>query len=474
MRGLTFSLIATVAMAGAATLVAAQQPQQAGVSAAVRGQVALARASQNIVGKQVESGDPIFLGDAITSGRDSGMQVMLLDETVFSIGPNSEIAIDEFVYDPSTESGKVTASVAKGVFRFITGKIARKRPEDMTVRLPTATIGIRGTIVAGAVREAAGRDPDVDKVFNGLKGAVANGENARDFVVLLGPGHENNTNDRGGAFVFVPRPPERSESGLSAGAAPPAAPAGISGLAEFTVGEVEVSRAGSAAVGYRPGVISDVFTAPPDVTQGLTGGLSAQPPGGPAGSPDDSNAQQANNTSANDADSLSGNTIAEAAAGGQQTAQLGDLGQRGSEITDPAAGSGAGAFDFDDLRAITTGQAFISGSISSTDNGTFSVSSFNIDLFFNDQQMQMNFVGIQGGGIPSSGNVQCFSSCFFDYSDSPGAAVFKTADNPNVVRTNCDNCNINIAITSADAAGSASANVTIIHDSVSDSVAVSN
>lgn len=193
MRGLTLSLFAAAAMFGTATLVSAQ-PQQAGVSAAVRGQVALARASANIVGRQVQSGDPIFLGDAITSGKASGMQVMLMDETVFSIGPNSEISIDEFVYDPATDSGKVTASVAKGVFRFITGKIAQKRPEDMTVRLLTATIGIRGTIVAGAVRSTEGSDASVDQVFAGLKGTVPDAENAKDFVVLLGPGDENNTN----------------------------------------------------------------------------------------------------------------------------------------------------------------------------------------------------------------------------------------------------------------------------------------
>ncbi|MFT6583710.1 MAG: hypothetical protein ACJAU6_004168 [Alphaproteobacteria bacterium] len=206
---------------------AANAQQQAGVAAAVRGQVALSRPAQNVVGKKVKSGEPIFLGDAIKSGSDSGMHVMLLDETIFTIGPNSAMSIDEFVYDPTTNAGKVVASVTKGVFRFITDEIARKRPEDMTVRLPTATIGIRGTIVAGAVRSGEG-DPAVDRLFNSLRGKAAGAESARDFVVLLGPGNQNNTNDKGGEFVLTPGGSRKAEFGRSAGDSLAQVPGGAS------------------------------------------------------------------------------------------------------------------------------------------------------------------------------------------------------------------------------------------------------
>lgn len=449
MRGLTLSFITASAIAGL-SMTATAQPQQAGVSAAVRGQVALARVSENVVGRQVQSGDPIFLGDAISSGKASGLQIMLLDETVFSIGPNSEIAIDEFVYDPETNSGKVTASVAKGVFRFITGKIARKRPEDMTVRLPTATIGIRGTIVAGAVRTEAGGDASVDQVFAGLKGVSPNAENARDFVVLLGPGHENNTNDQGGAFVFVPRGPEQALRGRSAGAAAPGGPGG-----GFGDGGVTISRTGTGVVGFGPGTISEPFTAPPGVTQGFTSGLSAQPPAGPKGSSSDSDAQEASN--AGDADSLSGNSIAEAAGESARQAGLTEVAERGGDIIDPTAGSGD-IFDFNDLRAISSGSAVSNGGFNL---GTaFNVLNSQLTVNYGNQtfQFDLNTITNINGGASLTANVGCFGACSVDYGGRSGPAVFTIADANPAQTSGCDSCSLTMQFTTAE-----TVNVTLEH-----------
>ena len=148
--------------------------EQAGVAAAVRGEVTLARAS--LPAHAVASGAEIHLDDALRSGDASGMQVLLLDETVFTLGANSEIVIDEFVYDPKSGAGRLDAEVVEGVFRFVSGKIAKERPDDVELRLPSGTIGIRGTIVAGQV-----------------------GPDGSALVVLLGPGRNANTQDRPGA-----------------------------------------------------------------------------------------------------------------------------------------------------------------------------------------------------------------------------------------------------------------------------------
>ena len=152
---------------------AASAASQAGISAAVRGDIDLTPASGQAK-HQTTSGEDIFLGDAISSYDESGMQLMLLDETVFTIGANTDITVDEFVYDPATGAGEVTASVAKGVFRFVTGNIAQGDPEDMLINLPVGTIGIRGTIGAASY----------------IGGVAA--------IVLLGPGPDNNANARQG------------------------------------------------------------------------------------------------------------------------------------------------------------------------------------------------------------------------------------------------------------------------------------
>ena len=122
---------------------------QVGVVAAVKGSVEVT--SPGAVGRIVDSGQPIFIGDAVKTGPQGRLQILLFDETIFTIGPDSAIVIDEFVYDPSTDAGKVSAEILKGVFRFVTGKVAHKKPENMKVKLPAGTIGVRGTIVAGRV-----------------------------------------------------------------------------------------------------------------------------------------------------------------------------------------------------------------------------------------------------------------------------------------------------------------------------------
>ncbi|MDF1749840.1 MAG: FecR domain-containing protein, partial [Alphaproteobacteria bacterium] len=191
--GYTFAALALVPICNGAL---AQDLVQAGVSAAVQGQVNVARV--DAVGRQIDSGEPIFLNDAITSGPDSGMQIMLLDETVFTIGPESEISIDTFVYDPGTGQGSLAANMTKGVMRFVTGNVSSGNPESMTIKLPVGTIGIRGTIgdVVILTQEQA------NQVFpeQTPSGNVPNQPVV--FAALSGPGPLTQTGANVGSFTF--------------------------------------------------------------------------------------------------------------------------------------------------------------------------------------------------------------------------------------------------------------------------------
>ena len=105
------------------------------------------------IGRSAGIGDPIYLNDEIRTGPDTSLQILLRDQTVFSIGPDAAIVFDEFVYDPANEDqAALSATVTKGVFKFISGKIANNKPEAMKIKLPNATASIRGTTVAGRVR----------------------------------------------------------------------------------------------------------------------------------------------------------------------------------------------------------------------------------------------------------------------------------------------------------------------------------
>lgn len=118
--------------------------EQAGVTAAVHGEVNLDPVTGEVAHAAL-SGEDVFLGDGLSSGDASGLQLMLLDETIFTVGANTDLTVDEFVYDPATGAGQMSASLTKGIFRFVTGSIAQGDPEDMVINLPTGFIGIRGT-----------------------------------------------------------------------------------------------------------------------------------------------------------------------------------------------------------------------------------------------------------------------------------------------------------------------------------------
>jgi hypothetical protein len=94
-------------------------------------------------------GQSIYLNDEISTSPTSKAQILLKDQTVFNIGPNSTIVIDKFVYDP--QKSELNVSVKKGAFKFFSGKIANSSEEAMKVSLPNATIAVRGTGVAGSV-----------------------------------------------------------------------------------------------------------------------------------------------------------------------------------------------------------------------------------------------------------------------------------------------------------------------------------
>ncbi|MGH7005737.1 MAG: FecR family protein [Alphaproteobacteria bacterium] len=152
---------------------------RAGVAAAVRGPVQqISYRAPSGIGRNVGGGDEIRLGDRIVTGPGGGLQILLLDGTTFSVGPNTSMVIDEFVFNPATGVGHLAASVTKGTLRVISGRLSRQDQEAIRIRLPMATVGVRGTMV--------------------MLSGDANGF----FVGLFGIGADNSAN-RPQSMVFV-------------------------------------------------------------------------------------------------------------------------------------------------------------------------------------------------------------------------------------------------------------------------------
>ena len=95
--------------------------------------------------RELKTGDKIYLNETIFAATDSGTQILLLDQSTFTIGSDSEVVMDTFIYDPATNDGKIVASVKQGSLKVISGLISKKNPDSLTVEVPEGTLGSRGT-----------------------------------------------------------------------------------------------------------------------------------------------------------------------------------------------------------------------------------------------------------------------------------------------------------------------------------------
>ena len=92
--------------------------------------------------RQLAVGTDIVSKERIVTAGTGSLQVMFNDKSTMTIGPNSDLVIDKFVYNPSAGSGAFAANLTKGALRFVGGQISHKA--GATINTPVATLVIRG------------------------------------------------------------------------------------------------------------------------------------------------------------------------------------------------------------------------------------------------------------------------------------------------------------------------------------------
>jgi len=112
-------------------------------------------ASVFVAGKAIQAkpGVPLQLGNVLKTGQPGSMGVTLKDNTVLSLGPDTELVIDEYLYEPSEGGLKLGARLNRGSLNYISGVIAKLKPEAVSLKTPAGNIGIRGTHFLVTVEE---------------------------------------------------------------------------------------------------------------------------------------------------------------------------------------------------------------------------------------------------------------------------------------------------------------------------------
>jgi hypothetical protein len=98
-------------------------------------------------GKQIPAtaGMTILESDTLVTGADGSMGVTMTDNCLLSVGPNSTLAIEKYVFDSTTHAGNFDASMQKGTLAVISGKMVKQSPDAMRVRTPATVMAVRGT-----------------------------------------------------------------------------------------------------------------------------------------------------------------------------------------------------------------------------------------------------------------------------------------------------------------------------------------
>lgn len=94
-------------------------------------------------------GAPVYEGDTAQTGPGGLIGIVFSDNSVFALGENGKMVVDDLVFDPAAQTGVSAFSIHQGVFSFISGQIAKAAPDATVIHTPVASIGIRGTSLAG-------------------------------------------------------------------------------------------------------------------------------------------------------------------------------------------------------------------------------------------------------------------------------------------------------------------------------------
>ena len=137
-----FLLLPTIALANT----------DAGAIGKIRGSGVLERNNEVIDG---DTGVGVMSMDTAVTARGQ-MQIDFIDETRVDITEHSRLLIDEFVYDPANGKAALGLRATIGTVRYASGQIAKNFKQNVKIRTPSATIGVRGTDFVMVVDEVGG------------------------------------------------------------------------------------------------------------------------------------------------------------------------------------------------------------------------------------------------------------------------------------------------------------------------------
>ena len=132
----------TAALLIACATVAAASDGSAGRVKTVEGSASIVRGQSTL---PAVINERVLQVDTLRTGPDGSLGVILKDDTTLSLGPNSVVVVEQFLYAPAEGKLSLVTRMLKGTAVYLSGIIGKLSPQSVRFETPNATIGIRGT-----------------------------------------------------------------------------------------------------------------------------------------------------------------------------------------------------------------------------------------------------------------------------------------------------------------------------------------
>lgn len=132
------------------SIASAPLPNAIGHIQTLKGTVSIQRGSDTL---SASIGSPVLCSDTIRTGKASSAGIVMTDDSTLSLGPNSELVLKDYMFNPKEGKFSFVTRMAKGTFSYLSGIIGKLAPDSIRIEMPEATIAVRGTKLLVSVEE---------------------------------------------------------------------------------------------------------------------------------------------------------------------------------------------------------------------------------------------------------------------------------------------------------------------------------
>jgi len=103
--------------------------------------------------KPAEKKMGLYKDDVVQTALKAKAKIILRDQTILSLGSESELVIDKFILGDQANKGSVGINLKRGLFKYLSGDIAKNKGV-VQLKIPNGIITVRGTLALIKIAES--------------------------------------------------------------------------------------------------------------------------------------------------------------------------------------------------------------------------------------------------------------------------------------------------------------------------------